>query len=220
MKRGLLKSLAMLGLSASVIWVVGCTNQEESKPAKEEMTASTVFLRHRVADYSVWRPVYDADAPRRTEVGLKEMGVYRDADDENMVLIVWETNDTNAFKAMLESPELADKMKEAGVTGKPEAWIGKSLQGGSGTVFLRHKVADYAAWRSVYDADAPRRTEAGLQEMGVYRDANDENTILIVWGAQDVNAFKAMMESPELADKMKEAGVTSAPPQTWMGESL
>ena len=219
MKRGLLKSLAMLGLSASVVWLVGCTSQEESKPAKEEMTASTVFLKHKVADYSAWRPVYDADAPRRAEAGLKEVGVYRDADDENMVLIVWETDDTNAFKAMMESPELAEKMKEAGVTSEPETWIGKSLQGGMGTVFLRHKVADYSAWRPVYDADAPRRAEAGLKEVGVYRDADDENMVLIVWETDDTNAFKAMMESPELAEKMKEAGVTSEP-QTWMGESM
>ncbi|MFQ5675533.1 MAG: hypothetical protein ACE5G1_06505, partial [bacterium] len=92
MKRGLLKSWAMLGLSASVVWVVGCTSQEESKPAEEEMMVSTVFLRHKVADYSAWRPVYDADEPRRNEAGLKEIGVYRDADDENMILLVWETD--------------------------------------------------------------------------------------------------------------------------------
>jgi len=52
MKKGQLRSLAMLGLSASIVWVVGCTSQEESKPAKEEITASTVFLKHKVADYS------------------------------------------------------------------------------------------------------------------------------------------------------------------------
>lgn len=219
MKKGQLRSLAMLGLSASIVWVVGCTSQEESKPAKEEITASTVFLKHKVADYSAWRPAYDADAPTRTEVGLKEMGVYRNADDENMILIVWETDDTNALKAMLESPDLADKMKKAGVTSKPEAWIGKSLQGGMGTVFLRHKVADYSAWRPLYDADAPKRMEAGLQEMGVYRDVDDENMILVVWGAEDGNALKAMLESADLAEKMKEAGVTSEP-QAWMGESM
>jgi heme-degrading monooxygenase HmoA len=215
----LLKSWAMPVLLASVVWVVGCTSQEESKPTEEEMTVSTVFLKHEVADYAAWRPVYDADEPRRNEAGLKEIGVYRDADDENMVLIVWETANTNAFKAMVESPDLAEKMKEAGVTSKPEVWIGKSLQGGMGTVFLRHKVADYVAWRPIYDADEPRRNEAGLKEIGVYRDADDENMILIVWETDDTNAFKAMVESPDLADKMKEAGVTSEP-ETWMGEAM
>ena len=87
----------------------------------------TVVLRHKVADYSAWRPVYDADAPRRAEAGLKEVGVYRDADDENMVLIVWGTEDGDTVKALVESPDLADKMKEAGVTSEPQVWMGESM---------------------------------------------------------------------------------------------
>ena len=219
MKRGLTKSLVFVGLLASVVWIVGCTSQEESKPIEEETMASTIFLKHKVSDYSAWRPVYDADASRRLEASLQEMGVYRDSDDENMVLLVWKTDDTKAFKSMLESPDLAVKMQEAGVTSEPETWIGKSLREGMGTVFLKHKVSDYSAWRPVYDADASRRLEAGLQEMGVYRDSDNENMVLMVWSAEDGIALKAMLESADLAEKMKEAGVTSVP-ETWMGESM
>lgn len=218
MKRELLKSLTMLGLSASVVWLVGCTTEEESKPVEEEMTVSTVFIKHNVADYAAWRSAYDTDEPRRTEAGLKEVGVYRHSDDENMILLVWESNNLTAFNSMLESPDLAEKMKEAGVTSKPESWVGKDVHEGAGTAFLKHKVTDYSAWRPLYDADASTRAEAGLHEIGVYRDADDENMILIVWQADAGNALKAMLESPDLAEKMKEAGVTSKP-EAWMGES-
>ena len=159
MKRGILSSLVMLALSTSVVWVIGCSTEEESKPAAEEMTASMVFVKHSVADYSAWRPVYDADASRRAEAGLKEMGVYRDANDENMLLLVWQSDNMDTFNSMLESPDLAEKMKEAGVTSKPEAWVGKAVQEGSGMSFLKHKVSDYSAWRPFYDADEPRRME-------------------------------------------------------------
>ena len=128
MKRGLTKSLVFVGLLASVVWIVGCTSQEESKPIEEETMASTIFLKHKVSDYSAWRLVYDADAPRRLEAGLQEMGVYRDSDNENMVLMVWSAEDGNALKAMLESADLAEKMKEAGVTSVPETWMGESME--------------------------------------------------------------------------------------------
>ncbi len=217
MKRGLLKSLAMLGLSASVVWIFGCASEEESKPAEEEMTASTVFLKHKVADYDAWRSAYDADTPRRAAAGLKEMGVYMEADDENMLLLVWEANNMDTFNSMLESPDLAAKMKEAGVVSKPEAWVGQPLQEGAGMAFLKHKVADYSVWRPGYDADIPRRAEAGLQEVGVYRHTDDENMVMIVWEAEDGNVLNAMLESPDLAEKMKEVGVVSKP-EAWMGE--
>ena len=85
------------------------------------------------------------------------------------------------------------------------------------TVFLKHEVADYEAWRSAYDADQPRRDAAGLSEIGVYRDASDGNTVLLAWRTSDLEAFTAMVESEELKAKMEEAGVTG-PPDIWIGE--
>jgi len=218
MKR-FVKLIGVLIIFASVVWVVGCANQEEKEPAKEEMASSTVFLKHQVADYGAWRPLYDADAQRRADAGMTEMGVYRDANDENMVLIAWETNNLDALNAMLASPDLAEKMKAAGVASGVETWVVGALQEGKGMVFLQHSVADYTAWRPLYDADAKRRAEAGLQEMGVYRSADDENMILIVWGAENGSTVSGMLQSPDLADKMKEAGVTSEP-QAWMAMSM
>ena len=85
------------------------------------------------------------------------------------------------------------------------------------TVFLRHEVADYEAWRGFYDADRPRREAAGLSEIGVFRDASDGNVVLMAWRTNDLEAFTAMAESEELKAKMEEAGVTG-PPDIWIGE--
>ncbi len=217
MKRGLLKSLVILVLSASV-WMIGCTTEEESKPAEKEMAASMVFLGHKVADYAAWRPVYDAGEPDRAKAGMKEMGIYRGADDGNMLMVVWETADVAALNARMESPELAEKMKQGGIASKPEIWTGGMMREGAGVTFLKHKVADYAAWRPLYDADASRRAEAGLGEMGVYRGADDENMILMVWNTENGNVVQGMLESADLAAKMKEAGVMSKP-EAWMADA-
>jgi len=41
-----------------------------------------------------------------------------------MVLMVVEVEDASVLKAMMASPDLAEKMKEAGVISKPDAWMG------------------------------------------------------------------------------------------------
>lgn len=85
------------------------------------------------------------------------------------------------------------------------------------TIFLRHPVADYERWRPHYDGDQPRREAAGIAEVGVYRDASDPNVILIVWSADDLSGFEAMMKSEALREKMQAAGVQSAP-EVWIAE--
>ena len=82
----------------------------------------TIFARARVADYEIWREVYDVDRPRRAAASLREVGVYRDTDDPNMVLMVWDATGTDGFMKMLGSAALHDKMKEADVRSVPETW--------------------------------------------------------------------------------------------------
>ncbi len=84
---------------------------------------ATIFLRHSVADYDAWRPLYDDDVARRDTAGLTEVGVFRDASDPNSVLLVWDTDDVSGFEAMLADEGLKAVMDEAGVTGPPEVWI-------------------------------------------------------------------------------------------------
>ena len=87
-----------------------------------------IFSQHRVADYGAWRAIYDADAERRDAAGLREVGVYTDTDDPNMVLIVFDADSTDGFIEMLGSADLREKMEEAGVVGAPEAWAGEKLE--------------------------------------------------------------------------------------------
>ena len=75
----------------------------------------TVFIRHKVADYSAWKPLFDADRPRHHSAGINEVGIYRESSDENMVLVIFEAENQEAIKEMLQSEDLAEKMKEAGV---------------------------------------------------------------------------------------------------------
>ena len=87
-----------------------------------------IFMTHRVSDYDAWKVIYDEDAPRRQEGGLKEGGHFHSTDDRNTFLIVWDmeadvSGATAATEGMLADPDLAQLMQDNGVLDKPEFWV-------------------------------------------------------------------------------------------------
>lgn len=85
------------------------------------------YLSHSVENFEKWKPIFDDDEERREGAGLSTVGVYRKVGDENSLLVVFEGDDTQAMKAMLASPELGEKMKEAGVLEPPVTFAGEKL---------------------------------------------------------------------------------------------
>ncbi|HYF34819.1 MAG TPA: antibiotic biosynthesis monooxygenase [Prosthecobacter sp.] len=74
-------------------------------------------------------------------------------------------------------------------------------------VLIIHEVADYPAWKKVFDAAAGIRKEAGERSYQVLKYENDPNRIVHFskWtSAADARSF---FESPKLVQIRKEAGV-------------
>ena len=76
-------------------------------------------------------------------------------------------------------------------------------------VAIQHPVADYDAWKAVYDANNPGTMGAAFAR--VNRMVGEPNTITVVAGFETLEAAEAMMANPGLKDVMKEAGVTAEP---------
>lgn len=74
---------------------------------------------------------------------------------------------------------------------------------------IRHAVADYDAWKAVYDGFPP--TAAGAKFARVNRSVDDPNTIAVVAGFESLETAHAFLGSPELKDKMAQAGVAGEP---------
>jgi hypothetical protein len=83
---------------------------------------STVFIRHPVQSYEKWRPYFDEDRERRARAGLGEVGVFRNADDPNDVLIVF-SGDRTGVTEMLADKGLKEVMDKAGVKSPPQAFV-------------------------------------------------------------------------------------------------
>ena len=76
-------------------------------------------------------------------------------------------------------------------------------------VAIQHPVADYEAWKSVYDGRNPGTF--GAKFARVNRLVSDPNTVAVVCGFESLDAATSMLESPDLKAAMDRAGLTSAP---------
>jgi hypothetical protein len=77
-------------------------------------------IRHRVADYTKWRPAYDAHKHARVAAGVTNGRIYQSKDDPNDVVILFDVVDVSKGKAFSQSQDLKSRMKTAGVLGQPE----------------------------------------------------------------------------------------------------
>jgi len=77
-------------------------------------------------------------------------------------------------------------------------------------IILSHDVKDYASWKPHYDADAPRRENAGLKEVAVGTKSDNPNKVFVIWEG-DPALIDPMMKDPDLQEKMEQAGVISPP---------
>ena len=68
--------------------------------------ANYLLVRHKVADFVVWKPGYDAHLPKRTEAGLTEKYLLKGADDPNEVVALFEAADLGRAKVFAESADL------------------------------------------------------------------------------------------------------------------
>ena len=84
-------------------------------------------------------------------------------------------------------------------------------------LFVRHKVANFAAWRKGYDAFDATRKKMGVRAAAVFRGAIDPNEVTIWHDLDTLVAAQALVKSPELAAAMKNAGVTG-PPEVWFAD--
>jgi quinol monooxygenase YgiN len=74
-------------------------------------------------------------------------------------------------------------------------------------VLIIHEVADYGAWKKIFDGAAAIRKEAGERSYQVLKYENEPNRIVHFSSWTSLAAAQAFFESPRLAQIRREAGV-------------
>jgi heme-degrading monooxygenase HmoA len=72
---------------------------------------------------------------------------------------------------------------------------------------IRHRVADFDAWKEVYDGFAPIQAEHGVQGHQVLRSIENPNDVIVTHTFDSPEAARAFFAMPELKEAMSQAGV-------------
>ena len=81
-----------------------------------------IFMQHQVADYDVWRPIFDADSSNRATAGVTDIAVLRDVADPNSIWTVYDA-DPALIEPMMSDPTRAEQMQAAGVISEPQVGV-------------------------------------------------------------------------------------------------
>lgn len=83
------------------------------------MAATTLIVRHKVADYGAWRAVYETVEGLRQQHGCTGAEVMTDPADKQDVFVLHRFPSLEQAQAFAASAELKDAMGRAGVAGPP-----------------------------------------------------------------------------------------------------
>ena len=78
------------------------------------------------------------------------------------------------------------------------------------TVIVHHNVADFDAWKPVYDAHEGRQNN-GCTSASVLQATDDPNSVTVITEFPTLDNAQGFVSDPSLQEAMKNAGVTSAP---------
>jgi len=82
---------------------------------------------------------------------------------------------------------------------------------------VTHKVADYARWKPIFDADGANRQAAGSKGGQLLRSADDPNEVVLLF-AWDLEQARQYSQKEEVRAKMQEAGVLDTPEISFLEE--
>jgi hypothetical protein len=78
-------------------------------------------------------------------------------------------------------------------------------------VTIHLKVKDYATWRTAYDGREKSRLSAGITNGRVFRNAEDQNDVVILQDVADVEKARTWFGSDDLKAAMQKSGVVGSP---------
>jgi hypothetical protein len=79
------------------------------------------------------------------------------------------------------------------------------------TLFVRHAVSDYKAWRKVYDTFSAIQKANGVTAQAVYQAIDNPNDVTVTHEFASLKAAQAFTKLEELGKAMQSGGVVGTP---------
>jgi heme-degrading monooxygenase HmoA len=123
-RKGFLRVLGAWFVVAT-IGIIGFTAGRASVEADEGVT---LVVRHKVADFSKWKPVFDAHEDVRKQFGWTSYQLLTEVGDSNHVTIVARIRSAAQAKDFGKSSSLKEAMQKGGVQGPPDVTLLKVVE--------------------------------------------------------------------------------------------
>lgn len=78
-------------------------------------------------------------------------------------------------------------------------------------MLVRHKVADFSAWKRVFDSHRAAQRKAGLRVERVLHNLDDPNEVVLLFEVTDLEKARGFVNSPEVPEAKGQSGVVDAP---------
>lgn len=188
-----------------------------SKSQSTELPAVASVVTHEVSDYAAWKRIYDRHADARKRAGIFTAHVNRDAENPNLITIYLGARNSDSLQSFLSSSDLKSTMQKAGVKAPPQIFLIKPIEDltikdrALPAVMVRHRVADYAAWKKVFDDHAGTRGKAGIVGHAVNRGIDEPNLVVVYLQAEKFDQLHSFTNSADLKQTMERAGVQGSP---------
>ncbi len=78
-------------------------------------------------------------------------------------------------------------------------------------IFAKHKVQDYAKWKSAFDGAINMRQAGGEQSYQIFHLWDDANDLVLFFEWDNLDNAKQYFQSTELREAMQQAGVIGQP---------
>ena len=82
-----------------------------------------LLIRHKVADFAKWKPLYEGHRSARDAASLKDRLILRGLDNPNEIVLLFEVGDVAKARTFAASPSLKTAMEKAGVVDKPDVYF-------------------------------------------------------------------------------------------------
>ena len=87
------------------------------------------------------------------------------------------------------------------------------------SLLIRCHVADYPAWKAVFDEHETSRRANGSQGGWLFRDADDPQEVLLLLAWDELERARLFADSDDLREALARAGVTDRP-DIWFLEDV
>ena len=196
------------------------------EPPAPKMPQHGLMLIQKVKDYDAWKTAFDANADARKQAGLDGHSIMRGLDDAKLVVVWAPVSDIEKAKTFVEDKAQKDKMKQAGVQGKPEVQLSNvsamqmdPSKKGLPAAVLTAKVKDFAAFKTAFESGTQARTDAGIVGYALSQDATTPTVAYVYLQSEDPAKLKTYVTAKETKQAWKDAGVVGPAKVTLVQES-